>query len=137
MADAELPVAPRRLRFPKAARVVHRRDFDRVRAARQTIRDEVLRIGYRLREDTADAPARLGLAVGRKLGRAPHRNRIKRVVREAFRLAPGRFPDGFDLVVMPLDREAAADFDRVRRSLDGIARRLRRRLRQQAAEADG
>ncbi|MCC6428755.1 MAG: ribonuclease P protein component [Phycisphaerales bacterium] len=46
---------------------------------------------------------RLGLAVPRKAGSAPKRNRIKRMIREAFRLTRERFPappsGGYDLVV--------------------------------------
>jgi ribonuclease P protein component len=45
-------------------------------------------------------PTRFGITVTRKVGNAVTRNRIKRVVREAFRhVAPG-FPTGFDLVIV-------------------------------------
>jgi ribonuclease P protein component len=53
-----------------------------------------------------DAVARLGIVASRKLGTAPIRNRIKRVCREAFRLAPALIPSGIDLVVIPR-RQAA------------------------------
>ena len=44
---------------------------------------------------------RLGLAVTRKTGCAVVRNRVKRVVREFFRLNQGRLVSGYDLVVVP------------------------------------
>lgn len=44
---------------------------------------------------------RLGLAVTRKTGCAVMRNRVKRVVREFFRLNQGRLASGHDLVVVP------------------------------------
>ncbi|MDL2210779.1 ribonuclease P protein component [Desulfovibrio sp. OttesenSCG-928-O18] len=44
---------------------------------------------------------RLGLAVTRKTGNAVVRNRVKRVVREFFRLNQNRFTPGYDLVVVP------------------------------------
>jgi len=44
---------------------------------------------------------RLGLAVTRKSGNAVWRNRIKRVVREFFRLHQRYIPQGLDIVVVP------------------------------------
>jgi ribonuclease P protein component len=46
------------------------------------------------REDEPDEAARLGLSVGRRIGKAVVRNKVKRAVRQAFwdlgeRLAPG------------------------------------------------
>jgi ribonuclease P protein component len=45
-------------------------------------------------------PARLGIVVGRKLGTAVWRNRIKRLCRECFRNWPDLLPHGVDLVVI-------------------------------------
>ena len=44
---------------------------------------------------------RLGMAVTRKTGPAVQRNRIKRVLREFFRLHQAQLPSGVDLVVVP------------------------------------
>ena len=44
---------------------------------------------------------RLGLAVSKKIGSAVHRNRVRRVVRECFRLCQVQVPDGIDVVVVP------------------------------------
>ena len=48
---------------------------------------------------------RLGLSVGRKHGGAVKRNRIKRLLREAFRLTRSQLPQEFDLVCVPRVRE--------------------------------
>ena len=44
---------------------------------------------------------RLGLSVSRKVGPAVHRNRLRRLYREAFRLTRQSMPIGLDLILIP------------------------------------
>jgi ribonuclease P protein component len=58
--------------------------------------------------------ARLGLSVSRRVGSAVVRSRIKRHLREAFRLLQHDFPGGYDVVIVvrPHDPAALADYQR-------------------------
>jgi len=58
---------------------------------------------------------RLGLSVSRKVGTAVRRNRIKRRVREAFRLLQHDLPQGYDLlvVVRPHEPLLLADYQKL------------------------
>ena len=89
-------------RFPREYRLTEKRQFDAVLSAR-TIQ---FRTGsFRLYATAnTEAGARLGLIVGkRQLKRAVDRNRVKRVLRETFRIRRATFP-AYDIVVQLADR---------------------------------
>ena len=93
--------------LPRSTRVRTSADFDRVFSDGRRNADPLMSLHW-LRSDT---PARLGLAVSRKVDpRAVGRNRIKRVLRAEFRKLRLQLPNGdFVFVVRPAARTCEAD----------------------------
>ncbi len=107
---------------PGRGRLSRSADFDRVfrHGRSHASRELVLYVFPRVEQD----PARLGLSVSRKVGGAVQRNRIKRLLREAFAIESARLPAGTDAVVVAR-RDAGALAEReglsgIRRSLAGL-----------------
>jgi ribonuclease P protein component len=119
--------------FPRHLRLRRQAEFDRVYQRRMTAADRMLIV----HADASSLPhPRLGLSVSRKVGSAVVRNRWKRLIREAFRLAQHDLPKGIDLVVRP---QAGAEpaLEELRRSLTALAWRLARRLHQPRTTSAG
>jgi ribonuclease P protein component len=90
-------IPPPKLRYPKAARLGGKVAFAAVYDAKMKSTGGPLVFFSR---PNGLAISRIGLSVSRKVGTAPHRNRIKRRLREAFRLSRPALPSGFDLVIV-------------------------------------
>lgn len=73
---------PRSESLGSAARLHAQRDFEALRRHGMLARRVCVRVFF---SENTGTGARLGLSVGRKLGGAVRRNRLKRVVREVFR----------------------------------------------------
>jgi len=87
--------------FPKTKRLVNGRQFETVLGRRLSASTGVLLL-Y-MAENKCGYP-RLGISVGKGCGGAVIRNRLKRVLREAFRQSQGQIPPSFDYVLMVLSR---------------------------------
>ena len=66
---------------------------------------------------------RVGITVGKKLGKAHIRNRTRRRIREVYRLHEDRFQPGWDIVVVARSRVVDAPFDKLVRSYLSLAKR--------------
>ncbi len=67
---------------------------------------------------------RVGLTVGVKLGHAVVRNRMRRRLREIYRLHESRFRPGYDIVVVARGAAVEADFASLTRAYLHCARHL-------------
>ena len=123
---------------PKATFRPHERlrdpeDFRRVFDRRRFDSDDVLMV-YGVENHCNHS--RLGISVARKKVRAAHaRNRLKRLIREAFRLSKAELPSGIDFVVVP--RTANVRFAAVRQSLVTLAGQVARRINKSRRPAHG
>ena len=87
----------KRFSFPKNKRLVSNRQFKAVLAQRRRVSDGLLTL-Y-VAENECGYP-RLGVSIGKSHGNAVVRNRLKRLLREAFRQCQERIPSGLDYVLM-------------------------------------
>jgi len=127
----ERPTAPTPATFRPHERIKDPKDFRRAFDRKRSASDGAL-IVYGV-ENGRDHP-RLGLSVSRKRVRKAHdRNRVKRLIREAFRLNKAELPPGLDLVVVP--RGGALTFAEAMRSLPDLANAVSRRLGGRTAKA--
>jgi ribonuclease P protein component len=76
-------------------------DFDRVYREGNSRGNRFLVLhSFARREEESGDGARLGLSVGRKVGKAVTRNKVKRAIREAFWELADRLPSEHDYVVV-------------------------------------
>lgn len=83
--------------FPKKKRLVSNRQFKDVLARKLRVSDDLLTL-YIAENDCGYA--RLGVSIAKSSGGAVVRNRLKRLIREAFRQNQDRIPAGFDYLIM-------------------------------------
>jgi len=87
----------KRFSFPKNKRLVSNEQFKAVLARGLRLSNGLLTL-YVARNDCGYP--RLGVSVGKSQGGAVRRNRLKRLLREAFRQSQDRIPAGFDYLLM-------------------------------------
>jgi ribonuclease P protein component len=99
-------------------------DFRRVYERRRSVADDWL-IVYGRRNGLPYV--RLGFSVSRKFGQATHRNRLRRLYREAFRLTRSDMPVGLDLILIPR-RSDEPTLEVLKSCLVKLVRQLARKL---------
>jgi ribonuclease P protein component len=66
---------------------------------------------------------RVGVTVSKKLGKAVVRNRVRRRIREAYRLNEGLFLPGWDIVIVARSRAVEVSFQKLTESLLSLSER--------------
>lgn len=101
-------------RFPRTARLLRPAEFTAVFATARRLQTPAFRLHAQLAPSAGDAAgscqtaARLGIAVPKRVAvRAVERNRIRRIVREDFRLRRARLPAGDYVLVAQRDANLA------------------------------
>jgi ribonuclease P protein component len=109
------------LGLPAEARLRRPQDFRRVYARGLRARGrQLVVIAHRRRE----RGHRLGLSVSKDHGRAVRRNKIKRILREAFRLARPRLPGQYDVVLIPQSNVGKLQLAKVQAELHRLLKQV-------------
>lgn len=107
-------------RFPKTDRIHSAREFREVLRGGEKLSLGGVSLFVRQRSDQG---RRLGLAVSRGVRGAVVRSRIKRWIREYFRLHRSKMPEGLDLILVAHRGIAETDAEIFRRVLGELFRR--------------
>ena len=100
--------------FPKRERVLKRNDF--VNANREGKRYHTAHFSITFRKNRLGV-SRLGIITSKRTGNAVTRNRIKRLIREFYRLHKAYVPQGCDIVIAAKKEAGDLHFWKVREEL--------------------
>ncbi len=110
--------------FPRMLHLRSPLDFRRVYERRRSVSDAWL-IVYGCENQLPHM--RLGLSVSRKVGPAVHRNKLRRLYKEAFRLTRADLPIGIDVVLIPRQKELPS-LDALKLTLPRLIQQVSRKL---------
>jgi len=99
--------------FPKSNRILKRKDFLRLSKKGQKIHNKLFILVYCCNKDERKNSSRLGVTVSKKVGRACKRNRIKRLIREYFRVNKYAIKKACDINIIAKKEVANQSSDQV------------------------
>jgi ribonuclease P protein component len=122
-----------RLRFRKHQHITSSADFSRVFQLGSRARSDLMIVAVR---ENGLAHSRLGLSVGKRIWKsAVRRNRVRRVFREAFRVAQHELPSGLDIVLIPARPRLTPDLAEAREQLILMTIKAHRRFEEKKEKA--
>lgn len=114
----------RKFIFKKKDKILKRREFLQLKRCGKRIQDRNFIIIY---SDGKYEKNRIGITVSKKLGNAVKRNKIKRLIRENFRMNRDKIAEFMDINVIAKKKAGEISADMVFKSLDGIFNQIPRR----------
>jgi ribonuclease P protein component len=103
--------------YPKNERLLNRKDFVNLNRGEKRHLTEHFTVIFK---ENGLGISRLGITVSKKIGKAVKRNRIKRLIREFFRLNKKIFPKGFDVVFIANKGANNLMYWRIQEELSGL-----------------
>ncbi len=119
------------LTFPKTDRL--RRRYEYLVAQKSGRRVHTTHFVLILRDRADGGGPRLGVTASRKSGNSVERHRVRRVLREVFRLNREAFPAGHDVIALVRENTGSLDYATVRDEILGALTRPRNRARPPSA----
>lgn len=107
--NPDVSAAGKRAKFPRSVRLLRHSDFERVYKKGRRHFGPHMAVFYLPRQEGESGGMRVGFTVGKVLGGAVVRNRMKRRLREAVRLH-GMSPVAMDVVINPKKSLLSAAF---------------------------
>ena len=114
----------RKFFFKNKDKILKRREFLQLKRCGKRIQDRNFIIIY---SDGRSEKNRIGITVSKKLGNAVKRNKIKRLIRENFRMNRDKIAEFMDINVIAKKKAGEISADMVFKSLDGIFNQIPRR----------
>ena len=112
--------------FPKRKRLRRRREFQKVQnEPKKKVASDLLLV---LSSPNSSGVTRLGLTISSKVGNAVVRNRIRRHLREWFRLHPDELAPGQDIVVIARTSSARASQKQLHEAFERASRSLQKKI---------
>jgi len=107
----------------KQYRIKKNKEFQEIFRTGNSFANRELVIYYRKKD--GQKHFRVGISVGKKIGNAVMRNRIKRYIRECFIHLEDHLKEEYDMIIIARNPAANLSYDRLCRSLQHLLRKQR------------